>query len=57
MNNLIIVLGVECRGRDSNPGRPTPTGPKPVPFGQLGHPCYTLHYLIIYGAIYMILKI
>jgi hypothetical protein len=27
-----------CGGRDSNPGRPTPTGPKPVPFGQLGHP-------------------
>ena len=29
---------LECGSRDSNPGRPTPTGPKPVPFGQLGHP-------------------
>ena len=29
---------LKCGSRDSNPGRPTPTGPKPVPFGQLGHP-------------------
>ena len=37
---LMNAIVCECRGRDSNPGRPAPTGPKPVPFGQLGHPCY-----------------
>ncbi len=46
------VLDVECRGRDSNPGRPTPTGPKPVPFGQLGHPCYLALFNHIWGNIY-----
>lgn len=53
-HNDLYNYWVECRGRDSNPGRPTPTGPKPVPFGQLGHPCFTLHYPIIYGVIYLL---
>ena len=29
---------VECGSRDSNPGRPVSTGPKPVPFGLSGTP-------------------
>ena len=29
---------VECGSRDSNPGRPASTGPKPVPFGLSGTP-------------------
>ena len=31
---------VECGSRDSNPGRPASTGPKPVPFGLSGTPAY-----------------
>ncbi len=31
---------LECGGRDSNPGRPASTGPKPVPFGLSGTPAY-----------------
>ena len=34
----LIKKLLKCGSRDSNPGRPIPTGPKPVPFGQLGHP-------------------
>ena len=30
----------ECGSRDSNPGRPASTGPKPVPFGLSGTPAY-----------------
>ena len=29
---------LKCGSRDSNPGRPAPTGPKPVPFGLSGTP-------------------
>lgn len=31
---------LECGSRDSNPGRPASTGPKPVPFGLSGTPAY-----------------
>ena len=57
-HNIIFIINtseirLQCRGRDSNPGRPTPTGPKPVPFGQLGHPCYYLAlFNHIWGNIY-----
>ena len=29
---------LKCGSRDLNPGRPAPTGPKPVPFGRSGTP-------------------
>ena len=31
---------LKCGSRDSNPGRPVSTGPKPVPFGLSGTPAY-----------------
>ena len=31
---------LKCGSRDSNPGRPASTGPKPVPFGLSGTPAY-----------------
>ena len=32
------ILSRLCGSRDSNPGRPASTGPKPVPFGRSGTP-------------------
>ena len=42
---FIILIKVKkklfrCGSRDSNPGRPASTGPKPVPFGLSGTPAY-----------------
>ena len=34
----IIKNMLKCGSRDSNPGRPVSTGPKPVPFGLSGTP-------------------
>ena len=34
------ILSRLCGSRDSNPGRPVSTGPKPVPFGLSGTPAY-----------------
>ena len=36
----IIKNMLKCGSRDSNPGRPVSTGPKPVPFGLSGTPAY-----------------
>jgi hypothetical protein len=37
---IILNKDYKCRGRDSNPRRPTPTGPEPVPFDRSGTPAF-----------------
>ena len=44
--NILIKLyfKIKCRGRDSNPRRPTPIGPEPIPLVHSGTPA---RYLLI----------
>ena len=50
LNNMVMVLGFQRRGRDSNPRGRTPTGSQGQPLRPLGHPGFHLLYYS-YGSL------